>query len=529
MTSSRPLSFFFAASAFAIVGCVLLLPVGAVYVNALSAGNLTENDSLLQASRQVPLLMRSLTVALGAALAALILGVLVGLAASRAGRITRIAMGTLCAASLLTPPYVFAIAWIDLWGPMGWLYRWTPVETARLGETVYSVPGAALALAAAYYPIIAMAAYTAFRRVDRRWREAAAVSGRSRHYLLTIAIPAVVRPIAAGAVAVFLIALYDFPVHSLLQVNTYLVEIYAASEYHDYRAASLLSIPLIVVAAVSIACVRVLLRDRGNRSDAGIVINHSDFDRAWGGWVLLGWAVVAVGSVLPLMAVTTRAMPPVTFVRLFETAWTELATSLILAAIAATIITALGTLSWIVVQHPRLRALVDLLSLVPFLISGPLLGLGLIAIFNRAGPAGAVYDSAAILFLAWTARFGFIAQWGIGAGVRGQMPSGCEAARVAGVSWARTQFGVVIAQARPYLVLVWGAAFVLTFREVDTAVLVAPPGMTLASVRLFTLMHYGPDGYVMAMALTMSLAAFAVGALTTVVAAQWKRITDART
>ena len=91
------------------------------------------------------------------------------------------------------------------------------------------------------------------------------------------------------------------------------------------------------------------------------------------------------------------------------------------------------------------------------------------------------------------------------------------------------QTGVVIAQARPYLAMVWGAAFVLTFREIDVAVLVAPPGMTLAAVRLFTLMHYGPDGYVMAMALTMSLAVFAVGALPLVLAAQWKRMSNART
>ena len=220
MITSRPPSYLFALSVFGTIGCILLLPVGAVYVSALAGDSVTEIDSLLQIERQLPLLTRTLAVAMGAALAALILGTVVGLAASRAGPITRSAMGALCAASLLTPPYVFAIAWIDLWGPMGWLNRWAPMESPRLGETVYSVPGAALALAAAYYPIIAFVAYTAFRRIAPRWREAAVLSGRSRHYLVAIALPSVVRPIAAGAIAIFLIALYDFPVHSLLQINT---------------------------------------------------------------------------------------------------------------------------------------------------------------------------------------------------------------------------------------------------------------------------------------------------------------------
>ena len=64
------------------------------------------------------------------------------------------------------------------------------------------------------------------------------MSGRSRFYFISISLPVIARPIAAGTVVVFLLALYDFPVHSLLQINTYLVEIYAASEYHDYRAAT---------------------------------------------------------------------------------------------------------------------------------------------------------------------------------------------------------------------------------------------------------------------------------------------------
>ncbi len=526
MNESRHLSRYLAILTLSAVGLVLILPVVAVYQRAILTSTGADFDAIFQFGRQAPLLARSIAVAGGAAVLALILGVWVGIAVTRAHRIVKIAIGFAAGMSLLTPPYVFAIAWIDLWGPVGWLYHWAPEETALLGVAVYSLPGAAIALAAAYYPIIAIAAYIALRRVDQRWKEAASIAGQYHSYVREIALPAIISPIAAGFIVVFLLALYDFPVHSLLQVNTYLIEIHAASEYHNYSAAVLLSIPLVIISGVFLIAARTLIRNRGIYTDAGIMNDEPNSFRL--GLVGSGCLVVTLASIFPMVVVASRAMPPATFLRLFETAGQELGSSLILAFIAATLITGLGTISSLAFTNARSRAAVDVVSAIPFLISGPLLGLGMIAVYNRPGPAGMVYDSAAILLLAWAARFGFVAQWGIGAGVRGQAPSGREAARVAGVSWLRMQFAVVIAQARPYIAMVWGATFVLTFREIDTAVLVAPPGLTLASVRLFTLMHYGPDGYVMAMALTMSAVMITVGASTYCLFAQWKRITDAR-
>jgi iron(III) transport system permease protein len=527
---SRPPSYYIAISALLFIAFILMLPVAAVYFRAGAADVSNGQESLFQLSRQLPLMLRSLTVAGGATAFALVMGVLVGVATSRAGTFARKVMVFACAASLLTPPYVFAIAWIDLWGPSGWLHRWAPDGPIVPGGTVYSVPGAAIALASAYYPIVVFAVYVALQRIDTRWREAASISGRSRDYFINIALPVIARPITAGAVLVFLLALYDFPVHSLLQVNTYLVEIHAASEYHDYRAAVLLSIPLVIIAAGTIAFGSAMLRDRGNYTDAGIARDHSMSHRSQGMvWLSVGWCVVLIASLLPLLAIAIRAMPPNTFVRLFETAWQELLSSLLLAATSAVIITIIGIISVIVLRHRRVRAAVDILSTVPFLISGPLLGLGLIAVYNRSGLAGGVYDSPLILLLAYTARFVFIGQWGIGAGVRGQAPSMSEAASVAGVSWMRTQLGVVIPQALPYIALVMGATFILAFREIDTAVLVAPPGTTLASVRLFTLMHYGPDQYVMAMAMTMSAVVLIAGAVFYYSFVEWRRFTGVRT
>lgn len=499
---------------------VLLLPVLVVYARALTT-NETSDTSIFDAQRQATLLLRTLTIGAGAAALALAFGLAVGLAAHGMARFGRTVLAACCAVSILTPPYVFAVAWIDLWGPTGWLFRWSPVEMPTPGAVVYSVPGCASALAAAYYPIVAFAAYAGFRRLDPRWREAALIAGRSRAYFGRIALPILVRPIGASVLAVFLLSMYEFPVHSLLQVDTYLVEIHAAAEYHDYRAATLLSVPFVAAAILVLFLAGLLVRGE-HPSDAG---RTSRQEARRGAFAVAGWCVVLFAGVLPLTVVAARAMPPQTFVQLFQTAWQELLWSTMLAAVAAALIAVLATLSAVVFRQQRTLAAI---AIIPFLISGPLLGLGLIGVYNRPGFPGFIYDSLGILLLAWTARFLFIGQWGIGAGVGGQPPGIHEASEVSGVSWWRTQLGVTIPLAMPYIAGAFGVAFILSFREVDTAVLVAPPGTALASVRLFTLMHYGPDGYVMAMALTMSAIAIAAGAVMYRIAAGWNRRTNAR-
>jgi iron(III) transport system permease protein len=68
---------------------------------------------------------------------------------------------------------------------------------------------------------------------------------------------------------------------------------------------------------------------------------------------------------------------------------------------------------------------------------------------------------------------------------------------------------VVLPLLAPTLVLWWSLLFILAWGELDASVLVAPPGWTPVSVRLFSLMHYGPSSMVAALSLVSTL--FALG------------------
>jgi len=98
-----------------------------------------------------------------------------------------------------------------------------------------------------------------------------------------------------------------------------------------------------------------------------------------------------------------------------------------------------------------------------------------------------------------------------------------EAASVAGIPWVRRMLRITTPVCAPALALVWCGAFALAFREVDASLLVAPPGITPASVRLYTLMHYGPDRMVSALAVLLTLTVLAVAAVGALAAAGFRR------
>jgi iron(III) transport system permease protein len=213
------------------------------------------------------------------------------------------------------------------------------------------------------------------------------------------------------------------------------------------------------------------------------------------------WIVIAIAVAVPFGALFVRSLPLSTYVEVWRTARGEFGVTLLVAGLSASALTSLAFLVSVLVRTRRVYAVVQTISFVPFGLAGPLLGLGLIALWNHRGPAGMVYDSLAIVVLAMVARFLVLANATMALGYRRMNRSIEEAARIAGVSLWSTLVFVLLPLQLPYVVACWGLMFVLCAGEVDSTVLVCPPGETTIAVRLFTLMHYGPGSYVAALSL----------------------------
>jgi iron(III) transport system permease protein len=234
--------------------------------------------------------------------------------------------------------------------------------------------------------------------------------------------------------------------------------------------------------------------------------------------------VVIVSTALPVAVLMGRALPLRSFAEVWQTAKEEIATSLAVSAVSATLLLALALpMAYFSRSRARLGRFYAS-SLVPFMISGPMVGLGLIALWNRPGPMGLVYDSLFIVVLACIARFLFFAHQGLTGAFRDLHPCLEEAAVAAGAPWWRHVTGIFIPLLRPTLVALWGLGFIFSFRELDAAVLVTPPGRTPLPVRLFTLMHYGPSRLVAALSVLTVAVILGGGIATMTVYNRWRRL-----
>ena len=142
-------------------------------------------------------------------------------------------------------------------------------------------------------------------------------------------------------------------------------------------------------------------------------------------------------------------------------------------------------------------------------VPSTIVGVGLIGVWNRSGPLGAVYGTDMMFLLAYLARFVPVGALILTATAQTISVSQEEAAAVSGLGWFRTIRGIVLPQMRFGIAAAWVIGFVLAFGELGVSVLVAPPGEATLALRVYTIIANAPASQVAALALLQALVIFA--------------------
>ena len=117
-------------------------------------------------------------------------------------------MRLLAGAPVLLPPYIVALAWVNLgWD---WLSEWT-----------YSLPAAIVVLSLVLYPLSMLATEVAMRRIDGRLEEAGLIVASPGRVLRGITLPLVAPSVVAAALIIFVLAVSEFGVPGLLRVRVH--------------------------------------------------------------------------------------------------------------------------------------------------------------------------------------------------------------------------------------------------------------------------------------------------------------------
>ena len=497
-----------------------------------------------------PLLQNSLLVSAATALLALVFGCMAALWLAGAERRWRNLGLGLAVAALAMPPFLVTNCWLDLLGANGTLRDWLPLN-------IFTLPGAAWILALLLWPITTLAVWSRWERIEPELLEAEpALRGTAliRHLLL----PIVRTPLLLSGALTFVLALNNFAVPAILQVKVFPAEMWIGfSTNFDSLAALKLSLPLIIAPLVLlIAFSRTDIAWPALRGNLPALMFRRQIGRGWfvaAGLVMLVICTLSVGVPVGQLASTKRTWAELPGA--VEAGQGALWNSVWLAAATATLCVVASLLNSTRLQpgvgmraifrnrfngfgggretvetvgdsnSPQItrlkpganergsfalicRSLFAILSWLPFLIPGVLIGIALIWIFNRPA-TGWFYSSFGIVLLAFVIRY-----FALGSSITRHALQTTdrdvnEAARMDGASPWQTLRHVQWPQIAPQVAAAWYVLYLLCLWDVESMVLIVPPGGETLALRIFNLLHYGHNAQVNALCLTLLGAAVA--------------------
>jgi ABC-type Fe3+ transport system permease subunit len=421
--------------------------------------------------------------------------------------------------ALALPPFVATNCWLHFLGYAGVWRDWLPLNIVSLGGTVWI-------LSLLTWPITLLMVLSAWQRLEPSQLESdVAVSGwwLIRGLLWPLGRTA----LAQAAVLTFVLALNNFAVPAILQVKVFPAEVWVRfNTTFDTVGALQLSWPLVVAPLVLL----LWFARRGlpwPRTEGPV--SSRLFRQQLGSGLF--WVCGACTVLLCLLAV---GLPVFQLISVKRT-WTELPGALAagqsvvwnsfsLAAAAPTVVIlfALFVGARQTTQAPskpspafrisvfglpsvfgfRLSDFCRGLSWLPFLLPGVLLGIALIVLLNRPWFA-LLYQSAAIVILAFVIRYLALGWNAVAHALQTVDRDLSDVARLDGATrWQMLRY-VQWPQIAPQAAAAWYVVFLLCLWDVESMILVVPPGGETLALRVFNLLHYGHNAQVNALCLTL--------------------------
>lgn len=430
--------------------------------------------------------------------------------------------------SYLSPPFLTAIAFVNLFGTNAGLINVFFSDVLGLpwiGFNIFSMPGLVLVTVLHTFPYVYLLASSALQSVDASYEEAAQILGASKwRTVFSITTPLVMPAILSGVLLAFVNAIALFGSQAIIglpaRIVTLPTRIYSLFDYPaQYGLASALSLLFVVITIAALYLQRSYLARRSFVTLGGKGARPQLMDLGWVKWPLFGFCVLVffVSIVLPyatLIAVSLSKSWGLNFWQgltlqhykfvLFDYDVTQRAilNSLGLAIVAATVAVFLGAIiGWIDIRTkiPG-RKFLDYAALVPLGLPGIVMAVALIQ-FWLSMPV-ALYGTLAILLLAYVGRYIPLGVRAANTSLRQIDPTLEESARILGASWGHTLKEITLPLMRPGLFAGWLLVFVPVIQELSASILLfSSSSMTLA-VAIYNLYETGYTEPVAALAMT---------------------------
>lgn len=446
-------------------------------------------QELLNHSRQIKLFLNSLLLGTGVSLFSLVIGLPLGICLSRTDIYLRRYLRHTYLLPLLTPPFIVAIGWIELFP--SWFY---------------GLPATIFVLGLSFFPFVTILVISGLVSVNRELEDAGRLVHPELTVLRKITLPLIKPNIIAGVIFIFIFALSSYSVPSLLRLNTYPIEIFAQfSAFYDPQKATALAVPLLAVTLILIYIARYIM---GERSYVSVVGTEKPKIYALGKSRLLIFvfvcALVLISVIIPIIMLMHRAGELKSYKIAFKTGGLQIINTLILAAIAATVVSVISFFIGYLIERKKgkMGITLETVSMLLFAVPATAVGISLISFWNQRF-SQFIYASWIMIIIGYTVRF---LPFGIrvaSASIKKVPQELEEAAGLVKMHWLGKLKSIVLPLTHPALIVAWIITFVLAIGELETTLLIIPAGETTLPIRIFTLMHYGANKLVAALSIIL--------------------------
>ncbi|MBI3707980.1 MAG: iron ABC transporter permease [Proteobacteria bacterium] len=406
---------------------------------------------------------------------------------------------------LISPPFIGAYAWIILLGNNGVISQLLRTYLGIDLPSIYGPFGVVFALALSYFPYVFLIVQGALAAADPYIEEAARVMGASRARILrTITLPSILPSIAAGMLIVFIKAVGDFGVPSILggefQVLPTLIyyQIHGFFNLNGAAAVAMVNVALTVLALAVLAWI-----DR-TRSYATITGTARAARRATGLGArlfanLYCWLVLLV-AILPQATVVFSSfaerwagtlLPTIYgldhYRRVMANLTQPIVNSLILAGAATAVCIVFGTVTAYATIRGKVFAkwALDLTIMLPFVLPGLVVGVAYLIAFNSGWLI--LTGTGLIIVLAYfTRRVAFIFR-SVSAAVSQVDMKIEEASTICGATWGQTMRRITVPLIAPGILAGGVLVFSTLIGEVSATVLLYSARWKTISIAIYEL------------------------------------------
>lgn len=440
---------------------------------------------------------------------------------------------------LLVPPFVAALGWTAGYGPGGVLDDSLGVAAPAL----YGPLGVVTVIAVNAVPVVYVIVAAALRgRAEPDVERAARASGASAWTALrTITLPLLRPALGAAAVVSFVFAVNSFGVPAVLgtpagfeTMSTVIYqELAFAADPDAFTRVLVLAVALALVAVAAVSVGDTVVAP-GSVRRTGAPAGSSAVRVTRHGWWVAAviWGYVGLTSVVPLVALTLLALTRAVGLPAAPRYWTlqnfadavagpslgALGRSLLLAAVAATLLAALGGLV-AALEHAGAQRRLGTLATVAFAVPGSTLAVAALLAYGDV-----LADTLAIILVAYLGKL-----WALGhrplAAAIDRLPADVHrAARAAGAGPTTTLLTVWVPLLSPGLAAAWVLVFLFAFHELTMSALLYGPGTATLAVAVLNLQQLGDTPATAALAVVLTAGVLACAVVVLALRGRWARL-----